>query len=69
MAALARITPVKLKKQMDNGEPILIIDTRSPGAWKESKIKLPGARRLYVDNLEKHLDKLPHDRQIVTYCT
>ena len=54
---------------MDNGEPILIIDTRSPGAWKESKIKLPGARRLYVDNLEKHLDKLPHDRQIVTYCT
>jgi rhodanese-related sulfurtransferase len=69
MAVLVRITSAKLKKMMDSGQPVLIIDTRSPSAWRESNVKLPGARRIYVDNLEKHLDKLPRDRQIITYCT
>ena len=69
MAVLVRITSAKLKKMMDSGQPVLIIDTRSPSAWRESNVKLPGALRIYVDNLEKHLDKLPHDRQIITYCT
>jgi rhodanese-related sulfurtransferase len=69
MTRIARITPAQLRKRIDSGQPVLIIDTRSLEAWKKSNVKLPGARRIYVDNLEKHLDKLPRDRQIITYCT
>jgi rhodanese-related sulfurtransferase len=54
---------------MDKGESILFIDTRNPNAWSESDVKLPGALRIHFSELEKHLEELPRDRQIVTYCT
>ena len=67
--AIKRISPDEVKKQMDSGEPILFIDTRNPNAWRESDVKLPGAVRINFSELEEHLAELPHDRQIVPYCT
>ncbi len=64
-----RITIDKVKKRMDKGESILFIDTRNPHDWGESDVKLPGALRIHFSELEKHLDELPHDRLIITYCT
>ena len=64
-----RIMIDEVKKRMDNGESILFIDTRNPTSWGESDVKLPGAWRIHLSELEKHLDELPRDRQIVTYCT
>ena len=64
-----RITVDEVKKRMDKGDTILFIDTRNPNAWGESDVKLPGALRIHFSELENHLDELPHDRPIVTYCT
>ena len=64
-----RITVEEVKKRMDKGDTILFIDTRNPNAWGESDVKLPGALRIHFSELENHLDELPHDRPIVTYCT
>jgi rhodanese-related sulfurtransferase len=64
-----RITISEVKKRMDRGEPILFIDTRNPHDWCESDVKLPGALRIHFSELEQHLDELPRDRLIVTYCT
>lgn len=69
MAELKRITVKEVKERMDKGEPILFVDTRNPHDWSESDVKLPGALRIHFSELEKHLDKLPRDRSIVTYCT
>ena len=69
MAELERITIDEVKKRMDKGEPILFVDTRNPTNWGESDVKLPGALRIHFSELEQHLDELPRDRQIVTYCT
>ena len=66
---LQRVTVGEVKKKMDKGEPILFIDTRNPHDWSESDVKLPGALRIHFSELEQHLDELPHDRLIVTYCT
>ena len=54
---------------MNRGEPPLFIDTRNPHDWGESDVKLPGALRIHFSDLEEHLDELPRDRLIVTYCT
>jgi rhodanese-related sulfurtransferase len=69
LAELRRITVDEVKKRMDKGEAILLIDTRNPHDWGESGVKLPGALRLHYSELEKHLEELPRDRTIVTYCT
>ena len=69
LAELHRITVDEVKKKMDKGEPILFIDTRNSHDWSESDVKLPGALRIHFSELEEHLDELPRDRLIVTYCT
>ena len=69
MAEIKKITIDEVKKRMDKGESILFIDTRNPNAWSESDVKLPGARRIHFSELEQHLEDLPRDRPIVTYCT
>lgn len=69
LAEVIRITTNEVKERLDKGEPILFIDTRNPTSWGESDVKLPGALRIHVSELEQHLDELPRDRQIVTYCT
>jgi rhodanese-related sulfurtransferase len=63
------ITVGELKRRIDQGEQIFIIDTRSPAAWYESDVRLPGAIRMHYSELDKHLGELPRDRTIVTYCT
>jgi rhodanese-related sulfurtransferase len=60
-----RMNVEEVKRMMDSGQPVLFIDTRSPQAWNESDIKLPGALRIHY----RELDELPHDRLIITYCT
>lgn len=64
-----RIGVAELKKKLDQGKPVFIIDTRSPAAWSDSEVKLPGAVRIHYSELESHIKELPRDRTIVTYCT
>ncbi len=66
---LKRIDAAEVKKRMDRGEPILFIDTRNSHDWGVSSVKIPGALRIHYSELEEHLDDLPRNRLIVTYCT
>lgn len=69
MAELQRITVDEVKNRMDRGESLLSIDTRNSHDWSASDVKLQGALRSHFSELEQHLDELPRDRLIVTYCT
>jgi rhodanese-related sulfurtransferase len=64
-----RITVDELKQRMERGEQFAFLDCRNPKAWDEAKLKLPGALRVPADEVEKHLDEIPHDRTVITYCT
>ena len=64
-----RVTVDEVKERMERGEPLAFIDTRNPQAWGESDIKLPGAIRVPADEAEQHLDEIPRDRTVITYCT
>jgi rhodanese-related sulfurtransferase len=54
---------------MERGEQLAFVDTRNPQAWGESDVKLPGAVRVPANELEQHLDEIPRDRAVITYCT
>jgi rhodanese-related sulfurtransferase len=54
---------------LERGEPVAFIDSRNPIAWGSSKLKLPGALRIPIDEVERHLPALPRDRRLIVYCT
>ena len=64
-----RITTDEVRERMDRGEEFAFVDTRNPKAWAESDKKLPNAIRVPAEELGQHLDKIPKDRAILTYCT
>lgn len=64
-----RVTVDEVRERMDRGEPFAFVDTRNPQAWAESDLKLPGALRVPADEVEQHLNEIPRDRAVITYCT
>lgn len=61
-----RITPAELKTEMA-GNSAIIVDVRGEAAYKESHIK--GARQIPYAEIAAHVDELPRDKTIVTYCS
>ena len=69
MADVPRITPAELKERMTAGEEFTFIDIRNPQAWGESDVKIPGALRVTMDDLDQNLSRIPRNKPIVVYCT
>ncbi len=66
---VARVTPEELKRKLDNGEAVAIIDLRHALAAKAEGVMLPGALRIPAEELEKRSHEIPRDRELVLYCT
>lgn len=64
-----RVTVEEVKERMDRGEKFTFIDTRNPQAWAAADKKLPGAIRMLGSEAQEHLDQIPRDRTVITYCT
>ncbi len=64
-----RITADEVKERLHRGEEFTFVDTRNPQAWGQSDRKLPNAIRVPAGELEQHLDAIPKDRAVITYCT
>jgi predicted sulfurtransferase len=64
-----RITVQELKTKMDKGEDLVIIDVRTGKDYEGSRIKIKGAVRIPIVQMEERYKELPKDKQIITYCT
>ena len=64
-----RITADEVKERLARGEQFTFVDTRNPTAWGESDQKLPHAIRVPADEVAAHLNEIPRDRAVITYCT
>ena len=64
-----RITTDEVRERMERGEEFTFLDTRNPTAWGQSDQKLPNALRVPADQLGEHLNEIPKDRAVITYCT
>jgi rhodanese-related sulfurtransferase len=65
----SELTVTQIKELADHGHPVMFIDSRNPIAWGSSRVKLPGALRIPIDQVERHLAELPRDRRLIVYCT
>ncbi len=62
-----RITADQALQEVEKGNAVLL-DVRT-GSWDKSDVKAHGAHRIPPKEAEIHLDELPKDKEIITYCT
>jgi len=60
------ITPVELKRRMDAGEDLQIVDVREPNEYQINRI--PGAVLIPLGELPRRYQELDLDREIVLHC-
>ena len=64
-----KISPEEANARVLAGEPIVFLDSRNAKAWAKSDRKIPGARRVPADDVEKSLGNIDHDTTLIAYCT
>ncbi|HZB87113.1 MAG TPA: DedA family protein/thiosulfate sulfurtransferase GlpE [Terracidiphilus sp.] len=65
----SRLEPDELKRQIDAGESVFIVDLRHPLELVPDPYTLPGALHLSPELLTQRIHEIPRDRDIVLYCT
>ncbi len=63
---LGIFTIQELKKRLDRGDNLFVLDVREKSKWDKGHIK--GARHIYAGHVEQHLEEIPTDRPIVVAC-
>jgi membrane protein DedA with SNARE-associated domain/rhodanese-related sulfurtransferase len=65
----SRLEPEELKRQLDNGEPVYIVDLRHPLELLPDPFTLPGALHVSPEDLAARVHEIPRDRDVILYCT
>ncbi len=66
---IARITPEELKRKLDAGEDIVVVDLRSSIEFEADSEKVPGALHMDPREIEERHVEIPRDRDVVLYCS
>ena len=59
----------ELKRQLDSGEPVVIIDLRSELDVAAVPFMIPRSLRIAPEELERRHQEIPRDRDIILYCS
>jgi membrane protein DedA with SNARE-associated domain/rhodanese-related sulfurtransferase len=57
-----------VKRRLDEGEDLALIDIRHSYDGPAKPVKLPGARWIPYDVIKDRLDEVPRDRPVIVYC-
>jgi membrane protein DedA with SNARE-associated domain len=66
---IARISPEDLRRKLDAGEDIAILDLRTVLDVTAVPYGIPGSRWIPAEQLNDRLADIPHDRELVLYCS
>lgn len=66
---MARITAAELREMLEAGKAPVIFDLRSSAAVEEDPAMIRGAIHLSLEDLDKRLQELPKDGDIIVYCS
>ena len=66
---VARITPEDLKRKIESGEKVVIVDLRHALEFDADPVVIPGAVRLDAGDLAQGQLKLPRGREVILYCS
>ena len=63
---MEEITAVELKRRMDAGEDVQLVDVRQPDEFDYAKIK--GAKLIPLGDMVRRMDELDDSRELVLQC-
>jgi membrane protein DedA with SNARE-associated domain len=66
---VARIGQDELKRDLDAGTPVLLIDLRTAIDVDAAPFIIPGALRIAAEELEQRHAEIPRDRDVIVYCS
>ncbi len=66
---IARIGQDELKRDLDTGNPVLIVDLRTELDVAAAPFVIPGALRIAAEELERRHHDIPRDRDVIVYCS
>lgn len=58
----------ELRRRLDAGEPLQIVDVREPHEWRLCNLEDAGALLVPLDELPERVDELARDRPLVVHC-
>ncbi len=64
-----RITPEELKRKLDSGEDVVIVDLRGSMDFEAEPETIPGAKRMKAADVEAAKGELAKAPEVVLYCT
>jgi hypothetical protein len=67
--APGRMSVQALRKRLDRGEPVTVLDVRQREAAEADPRRLPGAVVMRPDEVAERWSELPMERDVVAYCT
>jgi hypothetical protein len=65
----ARISPEDLRRKLEAGEDIAIVDLRTALDVAAVPYAIPGSRWIAAEHLDERLSDIPRDRELVLYCS
>lgn len=66
---IARIIPAELKRMLEAGEDVVVVDLRSSIEFDADDAKVPGALHMDPKEIELRHQEIPRGRDIVLYCS
>ena len=66
---MAKISVEELKRRLDAGDEVSVVDVRHPLSLELDPEMIPGAINFTMEEIEYRHHEIPRDRDIVLYCT
>ena len=66
---MARIDAESVKRMLDRGEEMVIVDLRHPKALEAEPYTIVGALRMSPEEISEKHEQIPRDRDVILYCT
>lgn len=66
---MRQLHPRDVNAKLESGESVYVIDLRHHHDFNALPYKVPGALRVPMEDIEKHHEAIPRDRDIVVYCS
>jgi membrane protein DedA with SNARE-associated domain len=66
---IARISQEALKRELDSGQPVLVVDLRTELDVAAEPFVIPGALRIAAEELERRHQDIPRERDLILYCS
>jgi membrane protein DedA with SNARE-associated domain len=65
----ARISQDELKRDLDSGKAVFVVDLRSALEVAATPFVIPGALRIAAEELQARHAAIPRDRDVIVYCS